>query len=450
MLSTSCVGQPARSEHEPTLYRVATALERQLSPVARPARAHHLPRVLVLAPTATQDRPGAPNQLRLVQVSRILFVATAGAGGDLQPLVGAALGLRERGHDAVFLGDRSVDRVLRDVGVATEMLPPALDLGPRLAGAVREAMAATSGDLAAAGPIVQQRMAAWAQETAEPVAAAVRRHRPAAIVTSLFGVELLAIVAPTCKWAVVNSTFYIGPDPPRPVEQDLGPRALPLLTRYAALLEAPDLVLHATDRIFDFSFDRLPPRHQYVGPLGIWEQPSELPGYIAEPGDPWVLVSISSQLQDDIPLARTALAALADRPVRVVLTVGPDHDPEEMGAVPANARVERTISHAAVLGQGAMLVSHAGHGSVMKALWYGRPMVLVPWGRDQPGVAARAAALGIAEVVSREDASTQTLTAAADRALASETMRAAAAQHAARLQATDPQAVTGALLETLL
>jgi UDP:flavonoid glycosyltransferase YjiC (YdhE family) len=39
---------------------------------------------------------------------------------------------------------------------------------------------------------------------------------------------------------------------------------------------------------------------------------------------------------------------------------------------------------------------------VMKALCYGVPMV-VPWARDQPGVAARAAALGTAEVVPRHD-----------------------------------------------
>jgi len=38
----------------------------------------------------------------------------------------------------------------------------------------------------------------------------------------------------------------------------------------------------------------------------------------------------------------------------------------------------------------------------MKALWYGVPMVLVPWGRDQPGVAARAEQLGVARVVARD------------------------------------------------
>jgi UDP:flavonoid glycosyltransferase YjiC (YdhE family) len=377
-------------------------------------------------------------------------VATAGAGGDLQPLVAAALALRSRGHETFFVGDHSVQRVLAEVQQDTEVLSSELDLGPRLAGSIRDGMAATNGDLAAAGPLVQERMAVWAEQAAEPVAAAVRRHRPAMVMTSLFGVEVLALASPPCPWVVINSTFYIGPNPPRPPEQDFGPRAIPLLSRYAALLEAADLVLHATDQVFDFSFDRLPTHHRYVGPLGIWEPQRVVPEYLDQSGDPWVLVSISSQLQDDMPLAMAALAALARYPVRIVLTVGPHHDPLEVGSIPPNARIERTISHAAVLEHGRLLVSHAGHGSVMKALWYGRPMVLVPWGRDQPGVAARAAALGVAEVVGREDASGETLTVALSRALSSETMAAAAGQHATRLQASDPQTIAATALETLI
>src|SRR2546423_6111561 len=382
--------------------------------------------------------------------SDILVVATAGAGGDLQPLVAAALALGDRGHTVSFVGDGIVRRLVQEVGMDSEVLPPELDLGPRVASAVREAMVASDGDLLAAGPMIQARITAWAQEAAEPVADAVRRHRPAAVVTSLFGLEVLGLAAPPCPWAVINSTFYIGPHPPRPLEQDLGPRAIPIISRYAALLESADLVLHATDQLFDLSFDRLPDGHHYVGPLGIWEPPSQPPEYVAEPGDPWVLVAISSLLQDDVPLAEAAIAALARRPVRVVLTLGPDHDPAELGVVPANVRVERTISHASVLSRGRLLVSHAGHGSVMKALWFGRPMVLVPWARDQPGVAARAMALGVAEVVPREDASPRTLQTAIDRVLRSKKMRATAARHGARLQATDPSAAAASLIERLV
>jgi len=129
--------------------------------------------------------------------------------------------------------------------------------------------------------------------------------------------------------------------------------------------------------------------------------------------------------------------------------VGPDHEPEEVSVRPANAHVEQVVPHSAVLKRGVLLVSHGGHGSVMKALWEGKPMVLVPWGRDQPGVAARAHALGVAEVVARGDGSEVTLAAAIDRVLASSEMREAATSHATRLQTTDPPGMAATLLESL-
>jgi UDP:flavonoid glycosyltransferase YjiC (YdhE family) len=383
-------------------------------------------------------------------MSHILVVATAGAGGDLQPLMAASFALRDRGHDVALLGDGSVQRSAEPLGLRVDTLPPELDLGPTLMAAIRDAMTTTGGDLAKAGPLVQQRLGEWAEKAAQPLAEAIQRLHPALVVTSLFGVEVLGNAEPPCPWAVVNSTFYFGPGAPRPIEQDVGPRAVPILARYAALLEAPDLVLHATDQQFDFGFDGLPVRHHYVGPLGIWEPRREREPFLDEPGDPWVLVSISSQMQDDVPIAAAALEALANRPVRVVVTVGPDHDPGELGVPPPNARVERTVSHAAVLERGILLVSHAGHGSAMKALWSGRPMVLVPWGRDQPGVAARAEALGVAHIVPREEASADRLSSAIDMALEDQGMRDSARAHSERLAATNPPAAAAAHLEALL
>jgi UDP:flavonoid glycosyltransferase YjiC (YdhE family) len=380
----------------------------------------------------------------------VLVVATAGAGGDLQPLVAAALALRERGHETLFVGDASVARSLGPLGIETHVLASELDLGPRLVGAIRDAMTSTRGELAAAGPIVRASMTAWAKEVARPVAEVVRELAPAVIVTSLFGVEVLVEAAASCPWAVINSTFYVGPDPPRPLHEDFGPRAIPLIEGYASLLESANLVLHASDRVFDLSFDGLPDHHHYVGPLGIWEPPSDVPAYLAEPGDPWALVTISTQIGDDLPLAEAALEALAERRLRVVLTVGPERDPAELTSVPPNARVERTVSHAAVLRHGALLISHAGHGSVMKALWLGRPMVLVPWGRDQPGVAARAAALGVARLVSREDASNETIADAVDAVLDDEGLAREAHRQSTRLRGTDPPQAAASLLETLL
>src|SRR5207244_12078657 len=176
---------------------------------------------------------------------RFLVVATAGAGGDRQPLVSAALALRDRGHETVFLGDASVAGSLASLDIETEVLPDHLDLGPRLVGAIREGMEAGGGSMAKAGPIVREHMGAWADEMAPHVATAVAERQPAALVTSLFGVDVLRAAAPARPWAVVNSTFYVGPDPPRPMTEDFGPRAIPLISALASSLGSADRVLHA-------------------------------------------------------------------------------------------------------------------------------------------------------------------------------------------------------------
>jgi AMP-binding enzyme len=92
-------------------------------------------------------------------MARYLIVATAGAGGDLQPLIAAALAVQDRGHSISFLGDASVAKALATLDVDVEVLPPELDLGPRLVAAVRDAMVATGDDAGAAGPIVEDRLA---------------------------------------------------------------------------------------------------------------------------------------------------------------------------------------------------------------------------------------------------------------------------------------------------
>jgi UDP:flavonoid glycosyltransferase YjiC (YdhE family) len=149
-------------------------------------------------------------------------------------------------------------------------------------------------------------------------------------------------------------------------------------------------------------------------------------------------------------LARTALQTLAAHPVRVVLTLSPRHPRDELGATPANARIEQFVPHAAVLTRSRLLVSHAGHGIVAKALYYGVPMVLVPWDRDQPGVAARAAALGVAEVVARHDLTERRLSSAIDRVLETPRYQEHAVQIARCLQAQDAVAVARARIGTLL
>ena len=93
------------------------------------------------------------------------------------------------------------------------------------------------------------------------------------------------------------------------------------------------------------------------------------------------------------------VAGLRDLPINLIVTVGREIDPEELGPQPANVHVERFIPQSVLLPHCTLVVSHAGSGSVIGALAYGLPMVLIPLGADQPFNAARCEALGLGKVL---------------------------------------------------
>ena len=378
---------------------------------------------------------------------KFLVLPAAGAGGDLQPLLALVHRLRERGHDLVVFGTPAVASAVARLNVETVLSAPEHDLGPRL-------IAARSDTISLApevrGHEVGRRLAAWAEDVAPAVELVAKTHRPDGLLTSLFGGMVTKLVAESTAlpWTVVNSTFYVG-STRLPMEEDFFPRTRVMFRDFLVpAMESATLVLHATDQKFDFGFRDLPSRHHYVGPL-LWEPSVTIPAYVGEPGQAWALVALSSDPQDDLPIARGALAALASRPLRVLVTVGNAHDPGQLAPLPANARVERYAPHGALLDRAALLVGHAGHGSVMKALWKGVPMVLVPWDRDQPGVARRAQRLGVAVVIQRDRLSHEALGQAIERVLQNSRYSDRAAEEARRLRAWDPGLLASELVEQL-
>jgi UDP:flavonoid glycosyltransferase YjiC (YdhE family) len=381
-------------------------------------------------------------------MKKILILATAGAGGDLHPLLAVAFGLRQRGHHLVIFGDTTVAAAVRGMGLEMIEAAPEHDLGPRLVALNKERQGL---EVAAQAELARQRLSLWSQELVPAVESLLHEQRAELLLTSLFGVGVAQLVSAQSgiSWCVINSTFYVGPHPPRPLEHDFHARTLLLFRSYfIPLLAQAPLVLHATDPVFDYNHTALPATHHYVGPL-LWEALAPIPTYLTEPGAPWVLVTLSSLVQDDLPLAQAALAALAPHPVRVVLTLGGGHQPAALHPVPPNARVEPYVPHSAVLERSRLLLSHAGHGSVMKALWYGVPLVLVPWNRDQPGVAARAEHLGVARVVAREQLTDVLLSEAITGVLEDPHYQQRAQVVSRRLQADAPVATACELIEQM-
>jgi MGT family glycosyltransferase len=157
------------------------------------------------------------------------------------------------------------------------------------------------------------------------------------------------------------------------------------------LFTRPPLLLYLTAQPFEYARSDWPSSVVMTGP-SEWDPPSAPPAWLADIDKPIVLVTSSSEFQDDGRLVQAALDGLASEDVFVVATV-PAGDPASF-TIPANARVERFVSHAPVLERAVVAVTHGGMGATQKALARGVPVVAVPFGRDQFEVARRVEVAG--------------------------------------------------------
>jgi MGT family glycosyltransferase len=165
-------------------------------------------------------------------------------------------------------------------------------------------------------------------------------------------------------------------------------------------------VLVMTSPSFDFSAPQLPANVRYVGPQLDDPDWAASAKWQRKGSEPLVLVATSSIYQDQVDLLARIAAGLRQLPVRAVLTTGRAVDPAEIQAGP-NVEVLQTAPHARVLREASVVVTHAGHGTVLKALAAGVPLVCIPMGRDQKDNTVRVLRLGAGIRLSKKSTPTQ-------------------------------------------
>ncbi len=154
-------------------------------------------------------------------------------------------------------------------------------------------------------------------------------------------------------------------------------------------------VLMLTSQAFDFPAGSLPSNVRYVGPVmddPAWTQPWVSPWPNNHP-DPLVVVGFSTTFQDQGTILQKILDALDGLPARGLVTLGPALDGRDFRA-PANVVIQQSAPHAQIFPLASAVVTHAGHGTVIRALACGVPLVCLPMGRDQAGNASRVVARG--------------------------------------------------------
>jgi MGT family glycosyltransferase len=214
------------------------------------------------------------------------------------------------------------------------------------------------------------------------------------------------------------------------------PLGLPRLRRWGDQLVGCHRVFVLTAPELDFaSRADLPATVEYAGPAfepltGEWRSP-----WHAENSDPLVVLSFSTSFMDQGDMAQRTLDAVEGLPVRALLTAGPALDASQL-RIPGNARVAAFVPHGAVLPRAALVVTHAGWGTVNAALAEGVPLVCLPDGRDQPDNAARVTAAGAGIALSRT-ASADELREGITQALSSPALKRGAAAMQAALSKRD-------------
>lgn len=137
-----------------------------------------------------------------------------------------------------------------------------------------------------------------------------------------------------------------------------------------------------------------PPWLRVVGPL-MWEPPASRVAPPAGPG-PVVLVAPSTAQDREQRLLRAALTGLAREPVRVIATSN-GREPDPPVAVPPNVVMVPWLSYSQTMPSCDLVVCHGGHGTLMRALTCGCPVVVCPAAGDMAENAARVdwAGLGV-------------------------------------------------------
>ena len=388
-------------------------------------------------------------------MARFLFVTWDG-GGNVPPAIGVAQELRERGHAVAFAGQELRERAHDVSSAGPEPLQArCLERGFRFKRLDRSS--AAWSEEPPQGRIVTALMACPAHLHDLPATIA---HEPCDVLVVdclMFGALAAAEDTSLPVAVLVHSAPGLLMAPGGPMEAFLlaavnevrttaGRAAVSSLweawARFPALCTTiPELDPLAAQA--PSSFDYVGPIFESV-PASGWHAP-----WPADDPRPLVLVSFTSSAGwDQTSRIRRTLEALAGTRYRVLVTTSLVN---VAGLpVPENAVLVRHIPHAEILPKAAVMVTHAGHGTVVAALAHGVPVVSLPNpAADQPGIAAQVEALGAGRALDGESATPEEIAQAVDQVLRDRSYAVSAKRLAAVIAAAPGVETAAARLERL-
>jgi zeaxanthin glucosyltransferase len=156
---------------------------------------------------------------------------------------------------------------------------------------------------------------------------------------------------------------------------------------------SPLALITQVPRAFDFESSHWPSQFHHTGPFhdGNGREKVDFP-WARLTGEPLIYASMGTILNGQLDVFRTIAAAVAkNKNLQLVLSVGDQVDPKQIGPAPNNAIVARRVPQLELLKQTTVCITHAGLNTALESLAQGVPQLAIPVTYDQPGVAARIA-----------------------------------------------------------
>jgi zeaxanthin glucosyltransferase len=170
-------------------------------------------------------------------------------------------------------------------------------------------------------------------------------------------------------------------------------------------------VITQTPKEFDFPISNWPPQFHYAGPFHDHEGREQVPfPWEKLTGKPLIYASLGTLVNGLDHVYKIILETVGKLPeIQVVLSAGKNVKPEDLGSVPSNTILVRSAPQIELLKRATLCITHAGLNTTLEALGQGVPMVAIPIGYDQPGVAARIAYHRVGEFVEVGDLTAERL-----------------------------------------
>ena len=150
----------------------------------------------------------------------------------------------------------------------------------------------------------------------------------------------------------------------------------------------------------EFEIDNRHPLLHYTGPFVDAEQRPRVDfDWSRLDGRPLVYASLGTLQNGSEDVFRIIAEACASLPVQLVISLGGGLDPERLGVLSGDPLVVTYAPQLQLVKRAAAVITHAGINTALESLAEGVPMVCIPIGNDQPGVASRVAARGAGLVV---------------------------------------------------